>query len=91
MAENFQSSVSKEACLPTTLRSVLVKWKVAPTQKVSKGSILAIYKKLRADNSSESDIIVLPKFKSDAGGLVKRLLVAEGEEVQPGFVNNDSR
>ena len=87
MADNLGDSSSKELVLSTLYRCLLVKWKVSANQKVSKGSILAVYKKIKPNLSGESDLIVLPKLKSDMGGLVKQLLVAEGEEVEPGFVN----
>ena len=56
-------------------------------QKVSKGSILAVYKKITGEIAKESEITVLPKLKSSAGGLVKRLLVREGEHVKQGSVD----
>ena len=87
MAGNLGGSSSKELVLSTLYRCLLVKWKVFANQKVSKGSILAVYKKIKPNLSGESDLIVLPKLKSDMGGLVKQLLVAEGDEVEPGFVN----
>lgn len=87
MADNLRGSSSKELILSTLYRCLLVKWKVSANQKVSKGSILAVYKKINPNFSGESDLIVLPKLKSDTGGLIKKLLVAEGEEVEPGFVN----
>lgn len=86
MADNFEHSMTKEIVLSTSSRCLLVKWKVATNQKVPKGSILAVYK-ICSGLFHESDLILLPKLKSDIGGRVNKLLVGEGEEVQPGLVN----
>ena len=56
-------------------------------QKISKGSILAVYKKIIGEVGKENEITVLPKLKSNAGGSVKRLLVREGEMVKQGSVD----
>jgi multidrug efflux pump subunit AcrA (membrane-fusion protein) len=87
MAENFQVSAQNELILSRSFPCQLTKWKASVDQKVSKGSILAVYKKISGEISNESEIVVLPKLKSHVGGSVKRLLVAEGEHVKPGSVN----
>ena len=87
MAENFEGPAQNELVLSRSSPCQLLKWKVSANQKVSKGSILAVYKKIAVENSKESGIVVLPKLKSEFGGSVKRLLVREGERVKPGSVN----
>ena len=89
MAENFQSFAQNELILSRIFPCQLLKWKVSVEQKVSKGSILAVYKEIKAESCNESEIVVLPKLKSHVGGLVKRLLVGEGERVKPGCVNTE--
>ncbi|CAB3993592.1 RNA polymerase II subunit A C-terminal domain phosphatase [Paramuricea clavata] len=84
MAENFQGSAQNELILSRSFPCQLIKWKASVDQKVSKGSILAVYKKISGEVSNKSEIVVLPKLKSHVGGSVKRLLVAEGEHVKPG-------
>ena len=88
MAENFQGPAPNELILSRSFSCQLLKWKVSVGQKVSKGSILAVYKKITGEIAKESEITVLPKLKSSAGGLVKRLLVREGEHVKQGSVEN---
>ena len=87
MAENFQGSAQNELILSPSFPCQLLKWKVSKGQKVSKGSILAAYKKISEEIANDSDIVVLPKLKSQVGGSVRRLLVDEGERVKPGSVN----
>ncbi len=87
MAENFQGSAQNELVISRSFPCQLIKWKVSVGQKVSKGSILAVYKKISGEISNESKIVVLPKLKSNVGGLVRRLLVAEGEHVKTGSVS----
>ncbi|XP_046843100.1 RNA polymerase II subunit A C-terminal domain phosphatase-like [Xenia sp. Carnegie-2017] len=87
MAEYLKSDGYNEMILSQFVPCQLVKWKVFPGQKVSKGSILALYKKLSSSVSSvKSEIILLPKLKCLSGGCVKKLLVAEGDLVKPGQV-----
>ena len=87
MAENFQGSAQNELVLSRSFPCQLIKWKASVDQKVSKGSILAVYKKISGEFANKSDIVVLPKLKSNVGGVVRRLLVSEGERVKPGSVN----
>ncbi|XP_028392868.1 RNA polymerase II subunit A C-terminal domain phosphatase-like [Dendronephthya gigantea] len=84
MAENFQDYAQNELVLSRSSPCQLLKWKISANQKISKGSILAVYKKIAVENPKESQIVVLPKLKSEFGGSVKRLLVNEGERVKPG-------
>lgn len=91
MAEYLKSDGYNEMILSQFVPCQLVKWKVFPGQKVSKGSILALYKKLSSSVSSvKSEVILLPKLKCLSGGCVKKLLVAEGDLVKPGFVSKKS-
>ena len=87
MAENLQGSAQNELILSRYFPCQLLKWKVSVDQKISKGSILAVYKKITGDVGKENEITVLPKLKSNAGGSVKRLLVREGEMVKQGSVD----
>jgi multidrug efflux pump subunit AcrA (membrane-fusion protein) len=87
MAENLPGSAQNELILSNSFPCQLVKWKVSVDQKVSKGSILAVYKKISGEFANKSDIVVLPKLKCNVGGLVRRLLVGEGDHVKPGSVN----
>ena len=67
--------------LPCTEKATLVKWKVKSGTRVSHGNIIALFK-VDGDNA-------VKKLKSNGVGIIRELMVTEGDVVPPGCVTSN--
>lgn len=71
---------AREVVISTSSSARLLRWRVGPGSEVREGSVLCFYE-IIGDGDRAGSFITQPKLKSAFTGIVRELLVAEGEIV----------